>query len=94
MDILVVQGFWHVFCTDGQAIKIFKATPNALRTSKEADFIAQFVSQEMARYDGGKEHKMAKLKLKIADASTSKSEAYVSMVYDYVCCPWDKYVIT
>ena len=35
----------------------------------------------MARYDGGKEHWMAKLKLKIAVAS----ESYVSMVNDYVC---------
>ena len=35
----------------------------------------------MARYDEGKENRMAKLKLKIADAF----EAYVSMVYDYVC---------
>ena len=64
-----------------RAIKIFKATPDALRTSQEADFIAQFVSQQMARYDEGKEHRMAKLKLKIA----AVSEAYVSKVYDYVC---------
>ena len=64
-----------------RAIKIFKATPDALRTSQEADFIAQFVSQQMARYDEGKEHRMAKLNLKIA----AVSEAYVSKVYDYVC---------
>ena len=35
----------------------------------------------MARYNEGKEHRMAKLKLKIA----AVSEAYVSKVYDYVC---------
>ena len=64
-----------------RAIKIFKATPDSLRTCKEADFIAQFVSQQMARYDEGKEHRMAKVRLKIADASKD----YVSMVYDFVC---------
>ena len=71
----------HMRTLRKRAIKIFKATPDALRTSKEADFIARLISQETVRYDGGKEHWMEKFKLKIAVAS----ESYVSMVYDYVC---------
>ena len=74
-----------------RAIKIFKATPDALRTSQEADFIAQFVNQQMARYDEGKEHRMAKLKLKIAVVSKAyvrfmiMCESYVSLK---LVCEW------
>ena len=39
--------------------KNFKAIPNILQTSNEADFIARFINQEMARYNVGKEHRIA-----------------------------------
>ena len=53
----------------------FNAIPKALQTCDEAKFVARFKEHDMAIYNMGKEHRMVKLKLKIA----ATSDAYASM---------------
>ena len=62
-----------------RAVLKFQSTLVELQHDTEANFMARFIDQEMAIYNGGKEHQRAKLELKFVVAS------YVSMVNDYVC---------